>query len=106
MSFVQTFFALEILTVLINSRRFPLFIRGSDRTIQQCLLPFMYPQFSNRWQIQSEGLRSRKSGMTIYTRGEGQVHHSPLTTGPSVATVASETHRESEEVLILCNCMS
>lgn len=64
------------------------------------------PQFSSRWQIQSEGLRSRKSGMTIYTRGEGQVHHSPLTTGPSVATVASETHRESEEVLILGNGMS
>ena len=44
--------------------------------------------------------------MTIYTRGEGQVHHSPLTMGPSVATVASETHRESEEALILGNCMS
>ena len=47
-----------------------------------------------------------KKAENDHARGEGQVHHSPLATGPSVATVASETNRENEEVLILCNYMS
>ena len=48
--------------------------------------------------------RIKKAG-NDHARGEGQVHQSPLATGPSVATVVSETNRENEEVLILCNCM-